>query len=99
MSETTLKSNVLKLIKKHYKDAFIYKAADRFTSGIPDLLMCIDGKFIAIELKVKGNHTTPIQDYTLERILDAGGRTAVCYSTTEVMQFLKEVITNDRTQN
>jgi len=66
----------------------VYKAADRFTSGIPDLLICIKGFFVGIELKVPGNNTTPIQDYTLEKINNAEGGTAVCRSVQEVKQFL-----------
>jgi hypothetical protein len=70
----------------------VFKIADKFTSGIPDLLICFDGRFLAIELKVHGNTATAIQQHQLDRIRKAGGRTAICHSVAEVKQFIKEVI-------
>ena len=70
----------------------MYKPQDISHAGIPDLILCVNGFFVAIELKVPGNTTTQIQDVTLDKILEAGGRTAVCYSVTDVRQFFEETI-------
>ncbi len=77
------------MIKQDYPRAFVYKAADKFTSGIPDLLICLDGMFVGVELKTATGKTTKIQDYTLAKIAAAGGRTAVARSVEEVHEFLK----------
>ena len=87
--ETQLKKRVLQFLKKEYPEAWIYKASDRFTAGIPDLLIYTQGKFYAIELKAGNNRLTRIQRYTLGKIQAAGGRTSVCRSVEEVKEFLR----------
>ena len=68
----------------------MYKAADRFTSGIPDLLLCIQGKFNAIELKVGSNKPTRIQEFVMREIRKAGGRVSVCRSVEDVKCLIEE---------
>lgn len=70
----------------------MYKPCDVVRSGIPDWIICFYGIFVVIELKVPGNEPTSIQALTLTEIRKAGGRTAVCHSAQEVMQFLDEVM-------
>lgn len=68
----------------------MYKAADRFTSGIPDLLICWKGGFYAVELKVGFNQATLIQEYVMREIRRAGGRAAVCRSVEDVKRFFEK---------
>lgn len=42
-------------------------------SGIPDILVCWQGQFIAIECKAGDNTPTALQDRELKKIRDAGG--------------------------
>lgn len=42
-------------------------------AGIPDIIGCKHGRFIAIECKAGKNTTTALQDRELERITAAGG--------------------------
>ena len=85
-----MKNKVIQFIRKSYPDAWVYKAADRFTSGIPDLIICKEGLFYAIELKAGSNKPTPIQNHVMRKIRDAGGRAAVCRSVEEVKQFIEK---------
>lgn len=91
MNETAIKRSCLRYLKT-LPDTFVYKANDRFTSGIPDILLCCKGIFIAIELKTKIGKVSPIQDYTMRQIREAGGRTAVCKSAGEVRVFIEEIL-------
>jgi hypothetical protein len=45
------------------------------TAGIPDIVVCLKGRFVAIEVKAPGKtkNTTPLQDYALGRIRQTGG--------------------------
>ena len=88
-SEKELKNRVIRFVKKRYPEAWIYKAADRFTSGIPDLLICKEGMFYAVELKVGNNKATPIQEFVIRKIRSAGGRVSVCRSVEEVERFIQ----------
>ncbi|MBI5643242.1 MAG: hypothetical protein HY954_07180 [Deltaproteobacteria bacterium] len=90
LSETRLKNKVVQFIKKNYPNAWLYKVSDRFTAGIPDLIICKEGVFYAIELKVGSNKATPIQSYVLRQIRFAGGRAAVCRSVEDVKRLIEK---------
>lgn len=42
-------------------------------SGVPDIIGCFSGRFLAIECKAGNNRPTALQDRELQRIDDAGG--------------------------
>lgn len=73
MLEKDFKGKVLKYLHKTYPKAVWYKISDKFISGIPDIIGCLEGKFIAIELKRKGNKPTALQEYNINAINVAGG--------------------------
>lgn len=55
------------------------------TSGVPDILGCWKGRFVAIEAKCEGNGPSEIQKDVMKLIHSAGGRTGVAYSVTEAL--------------
>jgi len=75
---------VLRQIKQQHPQAWVYCPADRWRSGIPDLLICSHGQFAAIELKGPGGRLAPIQQITLTRIQRAGGSTWVIRTLKEL---------------
>jgi hypothetical protein len=70
--ETLFKQRVLKDLDK-IKGCWVLKTQERARHGVPDLLICLRGKFVAIELKIDGEYPTPLQDEILERIQAASG--------------------------
>jgi hypothetical protein len=42
-------------------------------SGVPDFLVCCNGRFIGIEAKYGSNKPTALQQHNIDRIFDAGG--------------------------
>lgn len=54
-------------------------------AGIPDIIGCWKGRFIAIELKIPGEVPTQLQVITLEAIHKAGARCGVAYSVEEAL--------------
>jgi len=46
-------------------------------SGVPDIICCVGGRFLAIECKAGEGTTTALQDRELMRIRNAGGWTLV----------------------
>lgn len=53
---------------------FVKQFGCAFTkSGVPDLLCCVNGKFIAIEVKAENGKVSDLQTYNIERIKEAGG--------------------------
>lgn len=58
-------------------------------AGIPDIIGCLDGQFIAIECKAGRGTTTALQERELTRIQNAGGY-AIVVNETNINQ-LKEI--------
>jgi hypothetical protein len=58
------------------------------TAGIPDIIVCYRGRFIAFEVKTKNNQPTVLQKTTIRKILQAGGYALVVRSVEEVAQVI-----------
>lgn len=71
-------------------DDFIYryKVSDRFTAGIPDFLLCKDGKFLALELKSDKGKQSEIQKYVEKQIRKAGGEYLCTNSYEEAVKWI-----------
>ena len=71
-------------IKKYLDDIgawyIKYWAGAQFTkSGIPDILACVNGSFVAIEVKGDGGKPSPLQEYHIEKINNCGGYAVIVY--------------------
>jgi Holliday junction resolvase len=66
------------------RGAYVVKVSIASRSGVPDLLVCYKGLFIAIEVKDEAGRTTPLQDYNIESIIVSGGMAFVAKSVEEV---------------
>jgi Holliday junction resolvase len=78
--EGKVKKKVADWLKKVFPDYFRYMPipSGYGVKGIPDMLCCINGKFVAIEVKSKpGMQPTKLQQKRLEEITKAGGF-AIC---------------------
>ena len=62
-------------------------------AGIPDLLICCNGRFIAVEVKGPGGRATDLQRYTLDQINNAGGLGLILYpnSFDQFKQLVKQI--------
>ncbi len=58
-------------------------------AGIPDVVGCLCGRFIALEVKRPGGRPTRLQEWVLDRIRRAGGVAAVVYSLDEAEAIIK----------
>lgn len=68
---------VTKLISNLKQHGFFWKSADRFTSGIPDIIGCYLGRFVGIEMKVDNGKPTALQLYNIKQIQKNTGYTAL----------------------
>lgn len=54
--------------------------ANSFTkSGIPDILACVNGHFVGVEVKAQNGKPSELQLYNVEKIREAGGFAIVLY--------------------
>ena len=59
---------------------FVKYFANRNTkSGIPDLLACVNGYFVAIEVKAETGKPSPLQLHHQEKIRQSGGISIILY--------------------
>lgn len=70
---------------KTVPDCFFWKEhGGQFgTAGVPDIIACIDGRFVAFEVKAETGKLTVLQAVTIRRIRAAGGIAAVVRSADE----------------
>ena len=72
--ERKVKDQIRKILDRYpYPYKFSPSTGGYGSSGIPDIVACIHGKFIAIECKAKGNKPTALQMKNLYDIAAAGG--------------------------
>src|SRR5277367_2980059 len=74
MTENQFQAILLSRLRKHsdLKEAVIWKLSDRFTRGIPDVLISLRGVTTYFELKVWPNGPTKIQAHYLKMLSPRG---------------------------
>ena len=60
------------------------------TGGIPDIIVCYQGRFIAFECKTDKGKVTTLQEATIKQIRAAGGIAEVVRSAEEVKAILEK---------
>lgn len=90
MTEARLVENIKKYLKS-VPELFFWKehGGQYGTAGIPDLIVCYRGKFLAFEVKTPQGKPTLLQTVTLRQIARAGGYATIVRSVQEV----KDIIT------
>lgn len=71
--ESKVKAKIHALLKKHKAYAVNYIGGISANNGTPDILACLNGRFIGIEAKAGKNKPTDLQTLNLKRIDEAGG--------------------------
>lgn len=88
-------------IKKFLKENgcwFVKYFANRNTrAGVPDLLACVSGYFVAIEVKGPTGKPSELQLWNVEQIRNAGGIAIVLYPDMfdEFKEMVREIIDDD----
>ncbi len=81
---------IQKEISKYLKSQgyYVIKIVRATEAGVADLAVCVDGKFIAIEVKRpdKRNTVTELQKVHLDLVTKSGGKAFVADSVYDVME-------------
>jgi hypothetical protein len=93
--ERKVKDKVVAALKKHGAYYFSPPSNGFGRAGVPDIIVCLHGWFVAIECKAGNNKPTPLQLRELNNIEKAGGIAMVINETNihlvdDVMQRIKE---------
>lgn len=88
--ESEIQSSILKYLRS-LKGCWVTKIVTANERGVPDIICCYKGKFIALEVKAKSGELTPIQAVQILKIHVAGGRACIVRSVEDVKEVMKGV--------
>ena len=71
--EKKVKDKVKRLLAEHGAYHFMPATHGYGSSGVPDIVACIQGRFIGIECKANGGKPTALQLKNLQELSSAGG--------------------------
>lgn len=92
MLEKSITKKILDYLKS-LDNCFAFKEhGGRYgTAGIPDIICCFNGRFIAFEVKTEKGNLTKLQEITIHRIKDAKGEAYKVTSLEEVKKILENL--------
>ena len=92
MSEKLIVNAIIKYLKA-LDNCFCFKEHGGIygTAGIPDIICCLKGRFIAFEVKTESGRETELQKATIKKINKAGGISEVVRSVDEVKEILQKI--------
>jgi len=97
--ETRLQNSIRKEIKASHPGAVVWKihGGPMQAAGIPDLVGCIDGHFIALEVKLPsgGYDATRLQESTMASVRRAGGLSTVVTSVEDALDVISKHLNRD----
>ena len=93
MKEKTITNQILKYLK-NLPECFAFKEHGGLygTSGIPDIIVCYKGKFLAFEVKTEKGKLSKLQEMTIAKIRKANGMAFKVTSLEEVKKILEGVM-------
>ena len=70
--------------------AYVVKVITANKSGVPDILACLDGNFIAIEVKTPESRSnlSALQAYNLNKVSECGGLALTAWNLEMVKEFI-----------
>jgi Holliday junction resolvase len=93
--ESKVKLSVVKLLRQHGVYFFFPATHGYGRSGVPDIVCCIKGKFLAIECKAGKNEPTALQQREILQIQQAGGMAMVVKEDLTLLDFLLKELNHE----
>lgn len=90
--ESKFQTKIIKYLERQGVYVIKYNASGISKTGVPDLIACVNGVFIGIEVKAPNGVVSKLQEYNLKQIHMAGGVGLILYPN-EFEKF-KEIIEN-----
>jgi len=92
MLEKDITNKILKYLKELDK-CYCFKehGGSYGSTGIPDIICCYKGRFLAFEVKTQKGRTTALQEVNIRKINEAEGIAVVVRSLDDVKNVMKEM--------
>lgn len=67
-------------------------------AGVPDLLCCVNGHFLAVEVKASNGRPSALQEFNIKKIIAANGRALILYPKDfdRFKQMVMELLQDDK---
>ena len=88
-------ADLTKVVKAWLKSQSYIKAdklSDRFKKGVPDIMACVNGIYVAIELKAEDKKPSAHQRLFIKQVIEVGGIGGTCETLGEVKILIKEAL-------
>ena len=92
MQEKTLQNYFIRWLRKTHPNVFYYKTNDRFVAGLPDVVLCVNGRFLGIEFKSSRGRLTRLQALISVNIMGSGGEYLVTSSFDEACSKVESLL-------
>ncbi len=75
------------------RGAYVVKVVAASKKGVPDVLACYKGRFLAIEVKTPTTraNVSKLQDYNLDKVSEAGGYSGVAVHIDDINPMLNSI--------
>jgi len=92
--ESRLQRKIRKALESAYPGSFWFKVhgGPFQKAGLPDLIGCVRGTFIALEVKMPGKEPTEVQRFVMSQILSAGGYAGYVTSVEEAIEAINRLM-------
>lgn len=96
--ESRLQRRIQRRLKREFANLFIMKVhGNEFQrAGIPDLLLCLQGLFISLEVKMPKGRLSDVQKEVIREIKKAGGQAFVVEDPETAVQVIRRVLGEKR---
>lgn len=93
VTEQDIQRKIIKWLES--EGYYVVKVISASKAGIPDILACVKGYFVSIEVKTPSTKTnvSELQKYNLEKVKECGGYSIVAWSLDQVKEFINEIST------
>lgn len=89
MTESQIQKKIIDYLESI--GAYVVKIITCNRSGVADILVCLKGVFLAIEVKAPGGRVAPLQKHHQKLVNDSGGHSIIAYSVDDVREWLKSL--------
>lgn len=88
--ESKIQKKIIDYLRREL-NAYAIKPVVVNRAGVPDIIACVGGRFVAIEVKRPGASPSELQRYNLKKIWDAGGISIIAHSVEEARSALANI--------
>lgn len=92
--ESTYQNKLLKVFRDLNLSEVMWwsKVSDRYIKGVPDIVCCVAGYFVAFELKRQGGKPSKLQLYNIKKITEAGGNVCITMDLASPLEVVRQML-------